>query len=497
MIQKPPAAPAVRAEDDAADDDDYEDTPPYHDYSEGDDSHDNLINDYLDENDNDDMASASSSSSAAANGKQRITIIGTGWAGYTLATSLDTRKFAVTVISPSPALVYTPLLASVATGKFAFYLAEEPIRGKKRGLRYVKARVEGIDLGARRLRCRTAFDWCRQDDAFDESFDTLVVCPGCAPNLFGVPGVREHAQFVRTVDDARMLRRRLFEQLEKAACAPGVTTDAQRRDKLRVVIVGGGPTGVELCAELWDLARSDLARLYPGVADKLSFAIHDVAPHILSAYDRKLHEYARERLAERENVEVRTNSHIERVEQDAIYTKEDGRLPCGLLVWATGNQSVPLVERLEGARKSGGDGGLVRLLTDSRLRVYKPRRGEEGEGAGGEDEVWEGVYGLGDACDIEGAPLPTTAEVAVQKARYLACVLNSGSETPYKFRPKGLVTYIGNHDGIIQDREWTGKLAWLSWRQGSLTWTRSFRTKSMIFLTWGVNRLFGTELARL
>ncbi|KAF9637619.1 putative fad-dependent pyridine nucleotide-disulfide protein [Lasiodiplodia theobromae] len=475
MIQKkpPPGSARLEEEEDG-------DMPPYYD-SDEDESEDNL-NEYIDNDDEDDDHAMK-----AANGRERITIIGTGWAGYTLATSLDERKFAITIISPQPSLVYTPLLASVATGKFAFYLAEEPIRGKKKGVRYVKASVEAIDFARRRLRCKTAFDWCRQDDWFEESFDRLVICPGCVPNMFGTPGVERHAQFVRTVDDARQLRRRLFEQLEKASM-PGLT-EQQQRDKLRVIIVGGGPTGVEICAELWDLAQSDLLKLYPGVADKLSIAIHDVGPHILSAYDQKLYEYARERLMER-NVEVRTNSHIERVEQNELYTKEDGCLPCGLLIWATGNKNVPLIERLDAKKYTSG---LVRLLTDNRLRILKPKN----DGDEGEDEIWEGVYGLGDACDIEDAPLPTTAEVATQKAKYLASVLNSGSETPYKFRPKGLVTYIGGRDGIIQDREWTGKLAWLSWRQGSLTWTRSFRTKSMIFLTWGVNRLFGSELARL
>lgn len=436
------------------------------------------LNDYIDNDDDDDMDTA--------NRKQRITIIGTGWAGFTLATSLDETKFAVTIISPNPSLVYTPLLASAATAKFAFYLAEEPIRGKKRGIRYVKATVEDVDFESRVIRCKTAFDWCKQDDWFEEPFEKLVVAPGCEPNMFNTPGVEQHAQFIKTVDDARQLRRRLFEQLEKASM-PGLTEQRQR-DKLRIIIVGGGPTGVEICAEMWDLAHSDLQKLYPGVADKLSIAIHDVAPHILSAYDKKLYEYARERLVER-NIEVRTNSHIERVEQNELYTKEDGCLPCGLLIWATGNKNVPLVERLQTKKYKQG---LQRVLTDNRLRVYKPEKlgGDKGE-------IWEGVYGLGDACDVEGAPLPTTAEVAVQKARYLASVLNSGSETPYKFRPKGLVTYIGGHDGIIQDGEWTGKMAWLSWRQGSLSWTRSLRARSMIFLTWGVNWLFGSELARL
>ncbi|OJD34190.1 fad nad-binding domain-containing protein [Diplodia corticola] len=518
MIQKPAsAAPAARLEEDDNDNDD-DNTPPYYDPNE--DSQDNNLNDYLDPDDDDDdddnnnPSSSSSSSSttpiSSPNGKQRITIIGTGWAGHTLATSLDPHKFAITIISPSPSLVYTPLLARVAAAPAAPapHLAEEPVRnraGTRNRIRYVKARVESADLARRRLRVRTAFEWPRGaddeekvvlDDDDGMRFDVLAVAPGCVADLLGdVPGAAEYAQFVRTAEDARVLRRRLLELLDKAS-VPGLT-EWERRDRLRVVVVGGGPVGWELCVEVGGLVRGELGRLYPGVVGLLRVVVFDVGARIRSAYERRLYEYARERLVGREGVEVRVDAHVERVGREELWTKEDGRVPCGLVIWATANTNVPLVERLDAKKSSGG---LVRLLTDSRLRVYKPEGEVEADGSGDvddDDKVWEGVYGLGDACDIEGAPLPTTAEVAVQKARYLASVLNSGSETPYKYRPKGLATYLGGHDGIIQDGEWTGKLAWLSWKQGSSAWTRSFRTRSMMFLTWGFNRLFGTELARL
>ncbi|KAF2089232.1 FAD/NAD(P)-binding domain-containing protein [Saccharata proteae CBS 121410] len=425
--------------------------------------------------------------------KQRVAIVGSGWAGFTLASTLAPNKFDITVVSPHPTCTYTPLLASAACGKFAFYLAEEPLRSRRRNINFIKGTVSNVNFPSQTLRCTPAFDEAASSgaitEAFDVPYDKLILAPGCMPNTFGTPGVQENAQFIRTVADARNLRARLFDQLEKASL-PGLS-DQQQRELLHIIIVGGGPTGIEICAEAYDLVQKDLVHLYPGIADKISIAIHDVAPHILSAYDEKLYEYARERLVERK-IDVRTESHIEKVEKDAMFTKEEGRIPCGLVIWATGNKAIPLVESLD-AKKP--EKGLPRILTDPRLRVLKPASKDQNSAE--QQETWPGVYGLGDACDIEGKPLPTTAEVATQKAEYLGKVLNEDDQTtPFKYHQKGMVTYIGNHDGVIQEGEWTGQAAWAAWRQGSLTWTRSWRTRAMIICTWVLNSLFGSEITR-
>jgi len=263
---------------------------------------------------------------------------------------------------------------------------------------------------------------------------------------------------------------------------------------LHIVVVGGGPTGIEMTAELDDLAHNELRDLYPEVGDKLSISIHDVAPNILSAYDKKLYEYANTQLVRR-HIEVKTNSHIERIEKDCFYTKEDGRIGCGMLVWATGNKNVPLVDELD-VRKT--QKGLKRILTDSRLRVTKDKEG---------DVLHEGVFALGDAADIDGASLPTTAEVAVQKAKYLVQMFNSASadaasHAPFMYQQKQLVSYIGGRDGVIAGKDndhegWTGKSAWLAWRGYNVMWTRNLRSRVMIILTWALNSIFGKELAKI
>ncbi|KAL8705151.1 MAG: hypothetical protein Q9201_001718 [Fulgogasparrea decipioides] len=423
----------------------------------------------------------------------RLVVVGSGWAGFYLAEYLSTTTYSVTIVSPRRTSAYTPLLASAACGLFNFYLAEEPVRSKTRKCRFIKANVLGVDFGSKSVHCAPAFedDDTVSDQVFELGYDYLVLAPGCSPNTFETPGVAENALFMKNVSDAMAMRKLLFDLLEKASlpnCPP-----ERKRELLHVAIVGGGPTGVEITAELDDLAQRELKDLYPEVAEYLRISIFDVAPYILGAYDQKLHEYANEALLRR-NIAIETNSRIEKVDKHALYIKDKGRVPYGMLLWVTGNKATPLVMDLD-VRKT--EKGLVRILTDSHLRVFKSK---------GSDEVYDDIFALGDAADVQGASLPTTAEVAVQKAKYLVNFFNSRHSAhpismPFTYRETQLVSYIGSHDGIIAgkgDREgWTGRSAWLAWRSGSVIWTRSWRNRVVILLTWLVNALFGKEIAKM
>ena len=430
--------------------------------------------------------------------RPRLVIIGTGWAGFYLAEYIDTKLYDVTIISPRRTSAYTPLLASAACGLFNFYLAEEPVRSKARAaLQYVKANVLSIDFDAKSCRCAPAFeeDAELQKNEFETKYETLVIAPGCVPNTFNTPGVAEHALFMKNVSDAMAVRKLLFDLLEKASLPH--MTESRISDLLHVAIVGGGPTGIELTAELDDLAKHELQDLYPRIADKIRISIYDVAPNILSSYDKNLYEYANGQLVRR-HINVATSARIEKVDASAMYLKNKefdttDRVPYGMLIWATGNKNTALVDELAGKVRTS-EKGLKRILTDNYLRVFKA-----------EDEMHNSVYALGDAADIDGASLPTTAEVAVQKAKYLVGNLNNArlpvSGKPFEYRQKQLVSYIGQHDGVIAAKEgregWTGKSAWLAWRSGSVMWTRSWRNRVAILITWALNAVFGKELAKM
>lgn len=415
--------------------------------------------------------------------KPVLVVIGTGWGGFTLSQKVSLEKYDVKVISPIRTIQYTPLLASAACGLFNFRLAEEPVRRKHRtALSYYKAIAEDIDFDRRVVRCKTDARTGDEDPiSFEVKYDKLCIAPGCATQDFGTPGAKEHALFLKTTNDARLIQQRILEMLDKASLP--TISEQEQRDILNIRIIGGGAIGIEAAAELWDLWFEDMRFLFPHLDGKLNIIIHDVAPKILSTFDARLSEYATTSL-EGKYVKIMTGSHIQKVEADAIFTKEDGRLPYGLLIWATGNKASPLIEKLP-VKKSKN--GLPRILTDKFLRVLRL-----------DGSSMEEVFALGDAADIEGESLPTLAEVALQKGEYLTNALNSdGRVSPFNYKQRALLAYLGRRDGIIGGRkEWTGMSAWLAWRSGSLGWTRSWRRKIMISISWLFVWLGGRDIAR-
>lgn len=441
-------------------------------------------------------ASTTTHSAMASPTKQKLVVVGTGWAGFTLSQDLNDKAYDLTVISPSRTTALTPLLASAACGIFEFRIAEEPVRRRHRQTTHLKALVESIDLSAQTLFCRSAITLPgTETSTFTVPYDKLVLAPGCTTNTFNTPGVAEHALFMKTVSDAQALRKRILDLFEIASLP--TSSEAYQREILHIVLVGGGPTGIELAAEIDELIQDHLYGIYPSLKGKATLAVHDVAPAILGSFDKKLGEYAIESF-QRRSVEIKTESHIEKVEADALWTKEDGRIGYGALVWATGNKQVSLVEGLD-VKKS--DKPWPRILTDKRLRVLKP------DEKGG--EVFENVFALGDAADIDGVSLPPTAEVAVQKAKYVCRLLNVAVEPngsgavsqTFTFEQKDLVAYLGQHDGVVEGpgeglNEWTGAKAWLAWRNGSLYWNRSWRRKAMVCINWLMNFCDGREIAR-
>jgi len=274
---------------------------------------------------------------------------------------------------------------------------------------------------------------------------------------------------------------RVQDCFEKASIP--VLTTAQKRSLLHFAIVGAGPTGVEVSSELSDLFSTSYAALYPHLKEYVTIAIHDVADQVLSGFDTKLQDYAMGSFTKR-NVEVLMGSHIEKVEKDCLFTKEKGKIDAGLVIWATGNKSTPLVDSLA-VKKTPRN---PRILTDSRLRVYTP-----------DSELLDGVYAIGDAADVEDARLPTTAEVACQKAKHLAWALNGGVEeakTPFTYKQTAIVAYLGQNDGVVSGKkDYSGPQAWIAWRSKNFLWTRTWRQKVLIVIGWALDLVTGRAIA--
>lgn len=300
----------------------------------------------------------------------------------------------------------------------------------------------------------------------------------CKTNDFGTPGVEENAFLLRNVEHAQLVSRSIQDCFERASI-PGTTEETQKQ-LLHFVVVGAGPTGIEVASELQDLFTSSYAGLYPHLHDKLKISIHDVADQVLSGFDESLQKHAMESF-DKKNISVETGSHIEKIEKDYIVTKEKGKIPTGMVIWATGNKPTSLVDVLDVKK----DKKSSRLLTDTFLRLLSTK-----------SDTFDGVYAIGDAADVEGGSLPATAEVACQKAEYLARSLSKSFTKEFHYKQKAVVAYLGQNDGVISGKgDYSGLQAWAAWRSKNFLWVRSWRQRILIVIAWIVDFLFGRSVS--
>ncbi|EKM78363.1 NDE2, mitochondrial external NADH dehydrogenase [Agaricus bisporus var. burnettii JB137-S8] len=454
-------------------------------------------------------------SSTAAREKQRVVILGSGWGGYGLLRGIDKKRYDVVVISPTTYFNFTPLLASTAVGTLEFRTAIEPVRRYVPAAVYYQAWCDNIDFSRKTLTCmpatrpitREASDPTKVDDPnyrasanipFTARYDKLIIAVGAYSQTFNIPGVKEHAYFLKDVKDARRIRSRILECFEQAN--QPVISDVERRNLLNFCVVGGGPTGVEFAAELHDLLQTDVRTHYPDLARFTNITLYDVADSILSSFDQSLVKYT-EKMFSREGVHILTNHHVERVEAGKLFIREKGEVPFGLLVWSTGLAPNPLVSAMSGVKKNPKTQSVI---TNDQLNVIMQETNEPNP------DVWA----IGDAATFEEAPLPATAQVASQKAHYMITKLNTLAKDkdhcePFEFHNQGSLAYIGNWNAIydrsstlpegekdkFMSKE-TGRVAWLLWRSAYFTMTLSWRNKILVPTYWFLNWMFGRDMTR-
>lgn len=291
---------------------------------------------------------------------------------------------------------------------------------------------------------------------YDLSFDKLVISVGAYNRTFSTPGVRENAWFLKDAQNARAIRWRILECFEQAD-HPNLTEE-QRRKLLNFLVVGGGPTGSEFAAELHDLLTSDLKRLFPNLVHLTSISIIDASGGILNNFDASLATYAREKFA-RDGVKLLLNRKVKAVERGNLIVEPDGEIPFGMLVWSTGICASPLVKQTTSILK---DDTNSFFLTDNQLRVFAaPKKFlsdavQSAAETNAPREHVPGVYAIGDCAQIEGRALPATAQVASQKGKHLALVLNGqmdddpeASERVFKHHNMGSMASLGSGSAIV------------------------------------------------
>jgi NADH dehydrogenase FAD-containing subunit len=453
------------------------------------------------------------------NGRERVVVLGSGWAGYSFARGLDKKKYQVVVVSPRSYFVFTPLLASTSVGTLEFRTALEPVRSRRTKAEFFQAWADSVNFSSKTLSIEEAVqdpyqgrslvtdrhadaspDQRQQEKSietkkgqlFDVKWDKLVITVGCYNQTFNTKGVKENAFFLKDVGDARRIRNRLLSCFETAALP--TTSDEMRKQLLNFAVVGGGPTGIEFSAEMHDLINEDMKRLYPDLVKFAHITVYDVASTVLGMFDEKLAKYAMNHF-KREGIDIKTSHHVEELRpgvptilqnqdsvkglENACYTlklKEEGEVGVGMCVWSTGLMMNPFVQKaLHGKVKQHSKSGGI--LTNERLQVKADN-----------DGIVSGVYALGDCAVLEGSTYPATAQVASQKAGWLAKRFNKGDieQKAFSYKDLGIMAYVGNWNAIVQSQgsDISGRVAWFIWRGAYLAKSVSWRNRILIPVYW-------------
>lgn len=402
-----------------------------------------------------------------------VIVLGSGFGGFSLLRTIDTRLFHVIAVSPRNHFLFTPLLPSTTVGTIEFRSIIESIRVACPDVTFYQANARSVDLKRSVLTC----EGTSSQQSFELSYDILVITVGAKSNTFGIEGVREHALFLKEISDARAIRQRIIECFEQAA--QPTTSPELRKRLLHFVVVGGGPTGVEFAAEMYDFLDEDLRKSYPRLAGEVSITLLEAGGQILNTFDEELSAYTL-RLFQRQNINVRTGSLVTRLEHDTIILKNGEIIPYGLVVWSTGIGPTEFTETQPFPKDRG------KIVTDEFFLV----------------KGFSNIYALGDCATIEGNSLPATSQVAQQEGYYLGRALNRKQRgkpvQPFRYRHYGMLAYVGSGRALADLTNFKGKgfATWIFWRSAYLTKLVSLKNKMLVVFDWFKTFVFGRDISR-
>jgi NADH:ubiquinone reductase (H+-translocating) len=372
--------------------------------------------------------------------RTHVVVVGGGFGGVAAARRLARADVDVTLVDRHPYNTFKPLLYQVATaglnaGDITWFLRAE--RAANPRFRFVLGSVTAVDTSARRVE----LDGGRRLD-----YDHLVLATGVVVEWYAVPGAARHALPLYGRAEALALRDRLFAGLETLSRGdPG--------REVRVVVVGGGATGVETVGALAEMRNRDLRVTYPELASsRVHLTLVERGPDLLAPFHPRMRAYAARALLRR-GVDLRLGTTVAAVEADGVVLRRPHgateRLAADLVVWASGVR-VPDAVRAWGLPL--GDRG--RIAVDAHCRVVGVER----------------VYAIGDVAAHADAPLPQVATPALQQGRYVGRLIarteRQRATRPFRYRDKGTMAVIGRASAVAEIRylpRLTGLPAWLAW----------------------------------
>lgn len=399
------------------------------------------------------------------NERARVVVLGGGFGGLSFCNHFSHPRARVTVVDRTNHHLFQPLLYQVAMAGLSAPDIAQPIRSilaHHPNLEVIMDEVETIDLAAKRVICRY--------NPLD--YDYLVLALGSSTSYFGHNDWETFAPGLKTLQDALLIRRDVllaFEQAEN-------TRDVERqRVLMTVVVVGGGPTGVELAGACAELAHRVLRRDFEHIdPTRARIILIEAGPRLLTQMPPDLSEKARRQL-EGLGVQVRTNSPVQTIGQDFIELADKEIIRAGNILWAAGVMAHPITRNL------GVDldrGGRIKVAPDLSIPGHPE------------------VFAIGDLAFVlrdNGQPVPGVAPAAMQMAAHVARVLKQELDVsppppraPFHYRDKGTLATIGRSAGVAQigKVKLSGFPAWLAWLVVHLIFLIGFRNKIAVLVSW-------------
>lgn len=409
-------------------------------------------------------------------GAPRVVIVGAGFGGLAAARELGNTDIDVTVIDRRNHNLFQPLLYQVATAALSPADIAEPIRrtlGRFHNIKVMLAEVTGINTTAKTVHL---------DYGADVAYDRLVVATGSEYNYFGHEDWRAAAPGLKTIHEARLIRQRLLLAFEKAELSQD---PEEKKALLTSIIIGGGPTGVEMAGAIAELGRfmisRDFRKLEP---DHMRVILIEAGPRILAAFPESLVAYA-QRALEKMGVEVMTNLPVESVSKDEVVAGPH-RFRTGCVIWGAGVKASPAAGWLGIEGKAGG-----RIPVEPDLSI-----------AGHPD-----IYAIGDTAlglSDDGKPLPALAQVAKQQGGYIGKalrrkLLDGKDSPPFRFNNRGNTAVVGHKAAIFDFGTWRlkGRIAWYLWALVHVYLLVNFEKRLLVSTQWAwryVSRQRGARL---
>lgn len=404
--------------------------------------------------------------------KKKLIVLGTGFGAFSCLKELDPNLYDIIIVSPRNHFLFTCLLPSTTVGTIEFRSIIEPIRNIKRA-QYIQAYCTSINMTAKMIIC-SDLDTRKE---FSLEYDFLIISVGEVTSNYSIDGVNEYAYFLREAADARRIRTRVIDCFENASL-PWIT-EKERRNYLRFVVCGGGPTGVEFAAELHDFIDEDVKRKYQGLDHYIELILIEAGSKLLNSFDEKLSEYTL-KIFRRQDIDVRINSYITKVTGNKIFVNDGSHFEYGLLVWAAGNTATELIRNSNLPKNE-----KFKVIIDHYLKVT---------GA-------DSIYSIGDCAEIPEEPYPATAQTAQRQGKYLGKSLNkmaNGKEVkPFKYKDLGMLAYIGSHKALANTNQYKGSgfVTWLFWRSIYITKLVSLKNKILVLFDWFKTFVFGRDVS--